>query len=166
MQNRCLMVTPIPPDARRFRMAVIPSTIFIFVAGFILGHVGGISLLLIEHGTHVNWAAVSKIVLLSIPAMLLFAFVWALVLRLLFPSYVSSAGVHGHSFWGTRAYLGWPDMARAKKFRLGNLVYLRLYSKTGETIIWFPLFLSPPAGFVTEIRKSAPPNHPILSHLA
>ena len=78
---------------------------------------------------------------------------------------VSSSGIHGHSFWGMRHFLNWTEIIQVRRFKLGNLVYLRLYSGVDSRVIWFPLFQSPPIGFREEIRKFAPPNCPILNHL-
>jgi hypothetical protein len=156
----------IPPDVKRFRMAILPLAINIFVAGFILGHGLGISLILIKHGFHIDWMFIVKIILLSILPMLAFAFIWALMMNLLYPSYVSSSGIYGHSILGARRYLNWTDMVQARKFRLGNSVYLRLYDNTGRAVIWLPLFQSPLVEFRNEIRKFAPPNSPILDHLS
>jgi hypothetical protein len=160
-----LMAISIPPEAKPFKMAILPGVIFIFVAGFVLGHGVGFCMHLVKHHSPVNWSFLSEMILYSIPALLIYAFLFALIIRMAFPTYLSSSGIYGHSFWGIRHYLGWTDIVRARKFRMGNLAYLRLYARNGRAMIWLPLFQSSRREFFNEIRKFAPPNHQILNHL-
>ena len=146
-------------------MKILPGAVFIFIAGFVLGHGLGISTILIRHHFHANWSLVSKAVLYSIPVLLIYAFAFASIMRLVFPTYISSSGVYGHSFCGIRRYLGWADIVQTRRFFLGNLVYLRLYARNGKAVIWLPMYQSRRLEFFNEIRKFALPNHPILNHL-
>ncbi len=163
------MTPPIPPDAKRFRVGIIPGIIFVSTGGLGFGYPLGIALILIKHRFAVNWMSLLKVIAFSIPIVipliLSLAFTWAFTMFLLFPSYVSSSGIHGHSFWGVRRFIAWSDIVRAKKFNLMNLAYICLYSASNASILWFPLFQSPHVEFVNEIVKFAPPNSPIRDHL-
>jgi hypothetical protein len=156
---------PIPSDARLFRMAIVPLIILIFVGGFIVGHAMGISVLVASHRSPFPWHLLSIIICYSVPLILIYACIMALAISLFFPSCITSNGIHGYSFWGSRSYLGWAEITRAEKASLVNLKFLRLYNNAGNAIIWLPLFQSARTEFQSEIRKFAPPNHPILSHL-
>lgn len=163
------MTPPIPPDARRFRMRIIPSMIFISVGGLCLGYLFGIALILIKHQFAINWMSLLKRIPFTIPiailAALVLSFIWSSILALLFPSYISSNGIHGHSLWSGRCFIAWADITRAKKFNLMNLTYVRLYSGSNATTLWLPLFQSPRVEFLKEIAKFAPPNSPIRDYL-
>jgi hypothetical protein len=159
------MSTPIPKDAKKFRMGILPLTGFIFAFGCLLGYTIGIPAILMQHGQGMNLGVFLKSISISLPVMLVLAFAFAVMISLLFTSYISAQGIHGHSFWGARSFLAWTDIARAKKLRLANLVYARLYSGSGGATIWFPLFQSPRAYFQDEIRRFAPKDSLILNHL-
>ncbi len=163
-QNQVVTVPAIPSDAARFRMAILPPLIFISIGALVLGFALG-TVILAKHHYHLNWVIASKIILFSIPLLLLYALVFTLAISFLFPSFICATGIYGHSFLGGRQHLGWAEIIRVKKVCLGNLVYLRLYGKEGRGVMWFPLFQSPPAAFRNEIRRFAPPGHPILGHL-
>ena len=143
----------------------MPPLVFIFVGAVFIGCALGLCLVLVKHDFHPNGAVAIRILLLAVPLLLLYALVFTLAISFLFPSFVCSNGIYGHSFWGERRHLGWKEIVQAKKFRLGNLVYLRLSGQGGKQVIWFPVFQSPAAAFRNEIRKFAPPGHPILVHL-
>ncbi|HEY1661809.1 MAG TPA: hypothetical protein VGI03_05265 [Verrucomicrobiae bacterium] len=157
---------PIPVDARRFRMSIVPPMIFIFIGGLVIGYAMGICVLLFKYHSNIPWHLIPTIVAYSVPGILIYSFVTGLTVSLLFPSRIASNGIYGYSFGGSRNYLGWTEIARAGKIRLGNLVFLRLYDSTGRAMIWLPLFQSRGAEFQNDIRKFAPPNHPVLSHLS
>lgn len=159
------MGTPIPKDAKKFRMGIIPLTVCMFLMVCFLGYVVGIPVILMEHGQGMNLVVFAKAILVTVPVLLAFAFVFAVLISILFPSYISAQGIHGHSLWGGRSFLGWADIARAKKFPFANLAYVRLYSGSGKATIWFPLFQSPRPYFRDEIKRFAPPNSPILNYL-
>ena len=100
-----------------------------------------------------------------VPFILVYAVVFSVIISLLYSCIITPAGIYGHSFWGLRRYLGWSDIAAAKKGKLGNLVFLKLYNSAGCSIIWLPLFQAKRVEFQEMVRKCAPPGHPVLSHL-
>ena len=167
------MSTSIPADAKRFRPAVGTTFFFIFasvsISVFVFGHAIGIISILIKHGFDVHWQAVWRIMIYSIPMILLFAFIWAFVgawiFSLFFPAWISSAGIHGHSFWGIRRFIQWQDVTRVRKFTFLNLPWLRVYSRVDGKVTWLPLFQSCPIEFQEEIRRFAQPNNLFLEHL-
>jgi hypothetical protein len=146
-------------------MAIVPMTLSVFVTGIIVGYALGIAIVLVRVKDHFDWAVVSKTAPYIVPILLVYAFVFAVAISLFYPCSITSTGVYGHSFWGLRRYLGWNEISAAKKKRIGNLVFLSLSSKTGGAAIWLPLFQSRRAEFVETVRKSASPNHPVLSQL-
>ena len=145
-------------------MSILPPLIFIFVGALALGFVLGCVIMTKHHYT-LHWVVAPKIILFSIPLLLLYALVFTLAISFLFPSFICASGIYGHSFLGGRRHLGWAGIVQVKKARVANLVYLRLYDKEGRAVMWLPLFQSPGAAFRNEIRKFAPPGHPILSHV-
>ena len=159
------MKTPIPADAKRFQMRIMPPLIFMVVGGLLAGHIPGITMVLAKNGHNLRWMMILKIILFSIPVVLAFAFVIAWLLSVLLPTYTSVNGVHGHSFWYVRQFLNWSDIKQAKRFKLCNLAYVRLYSGKDSKVMWFPLYQKPSPEFQNEIRKFAPPGSPILEHL-
>lgn len=163
-QNQVVTVPAIPSDAVRFRMSILPPLIFIFVGAIVLGLVLGL-VIVTKHHYALNWVIAPKVVLLSIPLLLLYALVFTMAVSFLFPSFICASGIYGHSFLGGRQHLGWAGIVQVKRVRVANLVYLRLYDKEGRAVMWLPLFQSPRAAFRNEIRKFAPPGHPILSHV-
>jgi hypothetical protein len=164
-QNHGVTVPPIPSDARRFRMAIVPMVLFIFLAGFIFGYGLGFGIAMAKVKAQVSWAILFKSAPFIIPFLLIYAVAFAFVISLFYPCSITSAGVYGHSFLGLRRFLGWSDISAAKKVSLGNLVFLRLRSNTDGTTIWLPLFQSDRVEFLETVRKCAPPGHPVLSHL-
>ncbi len=159
------MTDSIPSDARRFRMAIVPVFIFIFFGSLAVLCAIVIPVVLNQYGFNGNWLLIIKVSRIVVPAMVLLAFVFSWMLHLAFPSYISSRGVDSYPFSGKRRLLAWTDIARVNRFRLGNLTFLRLYPKGKGPVIWLPLFQTPRPGFLDGIRKSAPPNHPILAYL-
>ncbi len=140
--------------------------IFIFVGGLVIGHLMVLCLLVFKYHSHIPWRLVLAIVAYSLPGILIYSLVMGMTVSLLFPSRIASNGIYGYSFGGARNYLGWTEIARAGTVRLGNLVFLRLYDGAGKAVIWLPLFQSRRVEFREEIRKFAPPNHPVLSQLS
>lgn len=163
------MSAPIPSDAQKFRTGILPSMIFIFVGGIAVGYPFAFFLILTDHEFAVNWQDILKFILFSIsiifPAALLFSFVFASVMSVSFPTYISVHGIHGHSFWGKRRFIGWNEIAEAKKFTMFNLKYVHLYPVASRKFLSLPLFQSSQAEFLSEIAKFAPPDSPIRNHL-
>jgi hypothetical protein len=164
-QNGGVTVPPIPSDAKRFRMALVPITVFIFISGLVLGYALALSTILLKEKSGSDWHELFNYTPIVIPFLMIYAFAIALAISLIYPCCVAVTGIYGHSFWGLRSYLGWSDISAAKKTRLGNLVFLKLCNKAGRAVIWLPLFLSRRVEFQEAIRKFAPPGHPVLSHL-
>lgn len=147
-------------------MSIVQPMIFIFIGGMVLGYSMAACSIFTKYHSHVPWRLLTTIVCYSLPALLGYSFVMGLILSLLFPCRIASNGIYGYSFGGTRGYLGWADIASVKKGRLGNLHFLRLFDNAGHDFIWLPLFQSRRVEFENEIRRLAPPNHPVLSQLS
>ena len=158
------MKTPIPADAKRFRMRIIPGVIFL-IGALMLGYFIGMVSVLVMYGFHLPWMGLFRVILISIPVALAFDFVAAWLISLSLPAYISSSGVHGHSFWCMRQFLNWTDIKEAKPFKFCTLTYVRLYSANDSKVMWLPLFQKPSPEFQNEIRKFAPPHSPILNQL-
>lgn len=146
-------------------MGIISLTLFMFFFGCVAGYALGVPAIVIKSGHALNLVALSKSIICSVPILLIVSFVFAVIISVLFPSYISPQGLHGHSFWGTRNFLAWTDITQVRPFKLGNLTYARLYSGSGQTTLWFPLFQSPQPYFSDEIRRFAPKDSPILNFL-
>jgi hypothetical protein len=152
------MAIQIPSESRRFRPAIIPSSIFIFVFG--LGLL--LCFLMIQYGFNLDWHFLLKLsVFFAIP----FSLVWASGISFFCPAAFSSNGIYAHSFWGKRRFIAWKDIGSIRKFVLFNLPWLRIYSSIDGTVTWLPLFQSHPTEFRQTIKELAPPNNPILASL-
>ena len=150
------MRVSMPPDIRKFRSAVIPGAIFIFVGGIS----GLVCLILIIDGWHIDGRAFAFASIFA----LAFSFFWSWLISFFFPAGFSADGIYGHSFWGHRRFISWHEIATVRNFRLGNLRWLRVYSADGS-ITWLALFQSRGAEFRQEIRRLAPPSSPVLNYL-
>ena len=151
------MAVPIPTEAKKFRAAVVPM----FICIFVLSALGFLSLLLLRHGRHIDRHGL----VWPIEFEAIWSFVWAWMISLCFPAALATEGVYGHSFWGPRRFVRWQDMAAARTFRLFNLRWLRIYSTADNRVTWLPLFQSRRAEFCGEVQRLAPPDSPLLKPL-
>jgi hypothetical protein len=132
-----------------------------FVCVVVLGLLGLFCVVLTVDGMHFDPRALA-IGSASVPVTSL-ASAW--LVSILFPAALSSDGVYGHSFWGSRRFVGWQDIAAARTFTLLNLRWLRIYRTGDNKVTWVALFQSHKAEFREEIRRLAPADSPVLNHL-
>lgn len=160
------MSTPIPTELRKFRVGFLQLAICAFIA-LLVGVLAGYLAIYVRFG-HVDLQRFYRVILLSFPKLFLTYLLGMLLicLTMLFPSGFSAAGIYGCSFWCSRLFIEWSDVAKIKSLRLLNLRYLRIYSASNRKVIWLPLFQSHSLEFENEIRKCAPPNHLILNYFA
>ena len=153
------MASSIPPDVKKIKWAIMPMAAFIFVSAGALATLA----IIIEHGFYnVSWLLLLKILgLFMIPYSLLAT----LIMRWVLWAGFSSDGIYGHSIWGRRRFIGWKDILRVRRFTLGNLPWIRIYSAMDGKVTWLPLFQSRPIEFREEIQKFAPLDNPIRSHI-
>lgn len=155
------MANFIPPALKKFRGSIISGTIFVFLLAVAGAFVFEISV----HGfadTIRHWPIFVGASLFWGAPVSLFS---VLALVLLNPVAFSNEGIYGYSVWGTKCFLHWEDIQQARRFKLFNLTWLRIYSKANKNVLWLPLFQSQPAEFMREIGKFAPPGSPIRNHL-
>ena len=95
----------------------------------------------------------------------LLSLVMAWLGSILYPASFSADGIYGHSFWGRRRFVRWQGIAVARRYRLFNLHWLRIYTSDYSKIIWLALFQSHMAEFREEIHRLAPAGNPVLKHL-
>ena len=152
------MANSIPPEVKRFRMAIVPLAIFIFVVSML----GFTLIVIIRDGiTNVRWRDLLRIVIwFELP----WAIFWSPLIYWLLPAGLSLDGVYGHSFWGFRRFVRWHNIKTVRKFPLPLIPFIRIFSLDGE-VTWLPLFQSRPAEFQEAIRKFAPSDSPILNCL-
>lgn len=150
------MALSIPSDCRKFRAAIAPMSIFIFVSGM----VGLLILIVIEDGLHFDQRALAFATGFAV----VLSIVCSWILSLVFPAAVSSDGIYGHSFWGRRRFIRWQDISSVHTFRLVSFRWLRVYNTDGR-VTWLALFQSRGTEFRQEIRRLAPPSSPVLNHL-
>ena len=150
------MTVSIPSDCRKFRAAVVPLFVFVFVVAI----VGVWCAILAKDGSHFDRHAAA----VASGFEVVFSLVAAWMLSLCFPDAFSREGIYGHSFWGRRRFVSWQEVAAARTLRLLNLRYLRVYAADGK-VTWLALFQSEGADFRQEIRRFAPPESPVLKCL-
>jgi hypothetical protein len=150
------MAISIPFECRKFRVAVIPMSLFIFFSGVVLFLI----LIVITEGFHINWGALT----FASGFAFVFPIAYSWMLSLLLPSAFSADGIYGHSFWGPRRFVRWQDIASVRTFRLVNLLWLRIYATDG-TVTWLPLFQSRSQEFRQEIQRLAALNSPVLNYI-
>lgn len=152
-----MKVISIPSDCRKFKAAVIP----LFLCVLLLSIVGLFCVVLISgewHFDRLEMAGATVFVLVCSPLM-------AWLLSVGYPASFSADGVYGHSFWGTRSFVRWQDIAVARTFRLLNLRWLRIYTTDYSKVVWLALFQSHKAEFLQEIQRLAPVDSPVFKHL-
>jgi hypothetical protein len=111
-----------------------------------------------------GWDSIGPALAFAVGFLVIFNLACSWMFFLLFPSAFSSDGIYGHSFWGSRQFVSWRDVATARKLRLFNLRWMRIFATNGK-VTWLPLFQSHSAEFWQEIRRLAPPESPILKCL-
>jgi hypothetical protein len=146
----------IPPDIKKFRTAIIPGAIFLFVSSMTFS----LCAISLQYGWHIDGRALA----FTTGAVLMFSFAYSWLMARLFPIGFSADGIYGHSFWGRRRFVSWQEIATARPRRLGNLRWLRVYAIDGK-VTWVALFQSRDTEFQQEIRRLAPPGNPVLNHL-
>jgi heme/copper-type cytochrome/quinol oxidase subunit 4 len=143
----------LPADCRKFRLKVAP----LFVFALAISQLALFCFVFATSGLRSNWLVVALgsfvIALLSLGA--------AWLLSYLMPDVVVSEGVYGHSTWGRRRFARWEDIALVEVYRLFQLSYLRLHSKSDEKVTWIGLFHEGADEFLHEIKKMAPHDCPI-----
>ena len=150
------MAISIPSDCRKFRAAVIPMAIFIYVGGMVILLI----LIVIHDGFHFDQRALAFTAGVSLVSSIIYSWVLSFVL----PTAFSSDGIYGHSFWGRRRFVRWQDISSVRTFRAVNLRWLRVYATDGR-VTWFPLFQSRGPEFRQEIRRLAPSSNAILNYV-
>lgn len=151
------MAISIPANSRKFRAAVTPMFIFIFVPCWL----GLFASILIRHGWDVDPPAIA----IASALLVVYSLAVAWILSLLFPAAISADGIYGHSSCGMRRFVSWHEIAAVRMFRLFNLRWLRVYTTAKRKAIWLPLFQSHKAEFDQQIKRFAPAGNPLLSHL-
>jgi hypothetical protein len=146
----------IPANIKKFRTAIIPGAIFVFVGGMALI----LCFNLITDGLHVDLHALVIVGGFGV----IFSFLWSWLMSVGFPVGFSKDGFYGYSFWGRRRFVSWQQIATARTFRLFNLKWLRIYAADGK-ITCLALFQSHGTEFREEIRRLAPPSNPVLQLL-
>jgi len=145
-----------PPDIKKFRTAIMPMAICIFVGGMLVL----MGLILVHDG----WRIDGRALMAPSAFAALFSLGYSWLLAFIFPDGFSAAGVFSHSCWGRRRFVAWHDIVMVRPFSFYNLKYLRIYAQDGK-VAWLALFQSQGTGFRQEIRKFAPPDSPLLKHL-
>jgi hypothetical protein len=145
-----------PPNIKKFRTAILPVAIFVFIGGMAWSS----CLIVVRYGRLVDGRALT----VASGYGLIFSFVWSWLMALFLPVGFSAEGIHGYSFWGRRRFVAWPAVTKARTFGLLNLKYLRIYGADGR-VTWLPLFPSKRAEFQQEIRKFAPVGNPVLDYI-
>lgn len=147
-------------ESRKFRLAFGPMFIWMFLCGVLPGVALTVFILAITHKS----AALGRALPAAIAAGLVAQVLGTWMARRFFPVVLSEQGLSAHSFWGVRRFMCWQDIASTRSIRILNLLWLRLYSRDGKEVIWLAMFQSRPAEFRAELRKLAPPGHPLLNH--
>ena len=149
----------IPPALKRFRASTLSIAFPVFIIAAPIG------VLIPMHGfadALYNWRAVCAGLIAGAVTGLLYSFV-TVVLN---PAAFSNKGIYSHSFWGMKLrFLQWDDILQIRRFKLLNLTWLRIYSKTSKNVLWLPLFQSRPTEFLHEIGRFAPADSPIRNFL-
>jgi hypothetical protein len=148
---------PIPSAGKKFRTPVFSLFIFFVVMGWLVGF----AMVLMMDGFNFDRRALVMSGASVMPLGLLAA--WGT--SLYFTAVLSAEGIHGHSFWGSRRFIRWQDMAEARTFTLLNLRWLRVYSDAEGRVTWLALSQARKREFVEELRRLAPPSSPVLKHL-
>ncbi len=146
-------------ESNVFRVAIRPLFWFFLFSGL----TGTFGFILISRGLDgfsTQGMAVSAIGV--VPSSLFFS--W--LMSLLYPVHVSEEGLRGHSVWGGRMFCAWQDITEARKFRLINLRWLRIYSAKDRKVMWLPLFQSHEREFFEAIAQFAPADSPILTRIS
>lgn len=89
-----------------------------------------------------------------------FFFAWLLFFA--FPIGISSKGLHAHSVWGFKRFIAWKDIKSVRTFRLLNLLWLRIYSKSNSRVTYLSLFLQDPKEVLKEMKKNTSARNPVV----
>ena len=146
----------IPANIKKFRSAIIPGAIFVFVCGM----TGAFCLIVIIQGWHFDFHALAIVTVVEV----IYSFFASLMMSFVFPVGFSADGIYGHSFWGRRRFVSWQQIVTARTFGLFKFRFLRVYSADCK-VTWLALFQSHDAEFRDEIRRLAPPSSPVLQFL-
>jgi hypothetical protein len=153
------MANSIPTGCRKFRAAVIPQSVFMFVGSMLIV----LTLIVMRDGFHFDRRALAALAIAT-GALLVLSILDSWILSLAFTAAFSSEGIYGHSVWGWRRFVRWQDISSVRTFRLANLRWLRVFAADGK-VTWVALFQSKNADFREEIRRLAPPGHAVLNHI-
>src|SRR5262245_4059981 len=107
------MSSPQPTVPRTFRTGIFQWFLGLTLLGVPLT---GVVVVLIDGG-QVNWVVLYQ-PLMAIVIFCLFNACW---LPFTCPVRLTADGIHAQSVWGLPRFIGWPDLTRAKSFRLLNL---------------------------------------------
>src|SRR5690242_12411113 len=116
----------------RFRPAIIPLILFIFV--FLAP--GSLIPTAISYGKE---GVISAIPVAAMTSLVL-SVIGAFFFRAFYPQETSPQGVAGHSVWGFKRFIEWGHIAKARPLRLLNLRWLRLYSSIDGKTTYLALF--------------------------
>jgi hypothetical protein len=153
------MASFIPPELKRFRAPIIPGAIFIFLLMVVFTFVGTILLDGLGNTLTLRYWRILLGTYLFVGAP--FSILGSLILVLRNPVAFSNHGIYAFSFSGKKCFLRWEDILQVQRFKLLNLTWLRVYSKSSKHVLWLPLFHSHPAEFLHEIGELAPANSPV-----
>lgn len=153
------MTTPQPRETMVFRAAIRPP--FLFLVPVVL--VGGICVGAVPNGlSEFN----AEILIGAAALAVAWSFANAWLLSRMYPIRISKAGLEGFTVWGGRLFVHWQEIAAARKFRLVNLSWLRVYSSQHRGVLWLPLFLARKEEFVEAVHHFAPLGSPISDRIS
>jgi hypothetical protein len=152
--DQCAFMTK-QTDVVKFRTAIMPAAICIFLIAIPMAFIAVYIKL-----RYLNAGSIACGIITGVVNSFFFSWLYSVLL----PVWSTDAGIYGPTIWGNRCFVSWPDVEKAKTFRLINLKWLRVYSTDG-TVAWLPLFLSRDTDFRQEVQRLAPPNSPILEFL-
>lgn len=79
---------------------------------------------------------------------------------------VDTVGVGGYNLSNVYGRVAWKDIERVKFFfLLPGVTYLRLVPRTGNNVIWLPLFLKDMDGFRSLVMRFSPEKNPLRQYL-
>ncbi|MFN7140250.1 MAG: hypothetical protein ACK4UN_13020 [Limisphaerales bacterium] len=129
----------------RFRIAIWPLAMWTWVFGM----VGFLFFVAFDFSSGIYWPGVG----LGMIGGSLIAFAGSIVIVWFCPHHISAEGLQGYSVWGTRRFIRWEGVDCVKRLRLGNLVWLRLFSRENGKVIWLPLFIYDREAFCACLEK-------------
>lgn len=147
-------------DNHIFRMEFMP--VFLFV--YIFGSVGGMLLVPLWVTLDPSLAGGPSVVLETIGHIIIFfsppyAGLCALFMNRYFRYTVSQEGVQVDYLTGQKRTLPWAEIESVRPITVGNLHYLRIYTRTKDATVWLPLFVRSQQHLDEVIPHFAPEGH-------